>query len=108
MVQTAIRSGSESATGTDTFIKAFRLMLLARTLDDKFASLYRGGKIFGGVFLGRGRVALCVSVGGSLGKGEVFAPVIGEGAGRLALGEAVLAAVGTDLGSPRGPMRSRV
>jgi TPP-dependent pyruvate/acetoin dehydrogenase alpha subunit len=27
-------------------------MLLARVLDDKFAALYRAGKIHGGVFLG--------------------------------------------------------
>src|SRR5687767_3662423 len=47
MVQTAIRSGSESAIGMDQFIDAFRLMLLARTLDEKFASLYRANKIHG-------------------------------------------------------------
>ena len=33
-------------------------MLLARLLDDKFAALYRAGKIHGGVFLGRGQEAL--------------------------------------------------
>src|SRR5688500_10315446 len=87
MVQTGIRSGSESAIGTETFIKAFRLMLLARTLDDKFASLYRAGKIHGGVFLGRGQEALSVSVGISLRKGDVFAPLIRDQAGRLAFGE---------------------
>jgi acetoin:2,6-dichlorophenolindophenol oxidoreductase subunit alpha len=107
MVQTAIRSGSESATGNDTFIKAFRLMLLARTLDDKFASLYRAGKIQGGVFLGRGQEALSVSVGLSLSKGDVFAPLIRDQAGRLAFGETVLDAARTYLGSPLGPMRGR-
>src|SRR5687767_11596381 len=107
MVQTAIRSGSESATGTDTFIKAFRLMLLARTLDDKFASLYRAGKIHGGVFLGRGQEALSVSVGLALRKGDVFAPLIRDQAGRLAFGETLLDAARTHLGSALGPMRGR-
>jgi pyruvate dehydrogenase E1 component alpha subunit/2-oxoisovalerate dehydrogenase E1 component alpha subunit len=107
MVQTGIRSGSESATGTETFIKAFRLMLLARTLDDKFASLYRAGKIHGGVFLGRGQEALSVSVGISLRKGDVFAPLIRDQAGRLAFGETPLDAARTYLGSPLGPMRGR-
>ena len=107
MVQTAIRSGSESATGTDTFIKAFRLMLLARTLDDKFASLYRAGKIHGGVFLGRGQEALSVAVGLALRKGDVFAPLIRDQAGRLAFGETLLDAARTYLGSPLGPMRGR-
>ena len=47
----------------DLYVKAYRVMLLARILDDKFASLYRMGKIHGGVFLGRGQEALSVSSG---------------------------------------------
>ena len=91
----------------DTYVKAYRLMLLARVLDDKFASLYRMGKIHGGVFLGRGQEALSVSVGLALRKGDVFAPLIRDGAGRLAFGEPMLDAVRTYLGSPLGPMRGR-
>lgn len=82
-------------------------MLLARVLDDKFASLYRAGKIHGGVFLGRGQEALSVAVGQSLRPGDVFAPLIRDAAGRLAFGETVLDAVRTYLGSPLGPMRAR-
>jgi TPP-dependent pyruvate/acetoin dehydrogenase alpha subunit len=82
-------------------------MLLARILDDKFASLYRGGKIHGGVFLGRGQEALSVAVGLSLRKQDVFAPLIRDAAGRLAFGETVLDAVRTYMGSPLGPMRAR-
>src|SRR6187431_217574 len=107
MVQTAIRSGSESATGTDTFIKAFRLMLLSRMLDDKFAGLYRAGKIHGGVFLGRGQEALSVAIGLSLREGDVFAPLIRDLAGRLAFNEPILDGVRTYLGSTLGPMRGR-
>jgi pyruvate dehydrogenase E1 component alpha subunit/2-oxoisovalerate dehydrogenase E1 component alpha subunit len=82
-------------------------MLLARVLDEKLANLYRGGKIFGGVFLGRGQEALSVSVGISLQKGDIFAPLIRDAAGRLAFGETVLDAVRTYLGSVLGPMRGR-
>jgi pyruvate dehydrogenase E1 component alpha subunit/2-oxoisovalerate dehydrogenase E1 component alpha subunit len=82
-------------------------MLLARILDDKFASLYRMGKIHGGVFLGRGQEALSVSMGLALRKGDIFAPLIRDAAGRLAFGEPVLDAVRTYLGSPLGPMRAR-
>ncbi|HEY0456491.1 MAG TPA: thiamine pyrophosphate-dependent dehydrogenase E1 component subunit alpha [Verrucomicrobiae bacterium] len=89
------------------FTQAFRYMLLARALDDKFASLYRAGKIHGGVFLGRGQEALSVSVGISLRKGDIFAPLIRDQAGRLAFGETVLDATRTYLGSPLGPMRAR-
>jgi len=91
----------------DDYIAAFRWMLLARTLDDKLASLYRGGKIVGGVFLGRGQEALSVSVAAALRKGDVFAPLIRDAAGRLAFGESVLDAVRTFIGSVLGPMRGR-
>jgi TPP-dependent pyruvate/acetoin dehydrogenase alpha subunit len=91
----------------DAFLKAYRLMLLARILDDKFASLYRMGKIHGGVFLGRGQEALSVSVGLALHKGDVFAPLIRDLAGRLAFGQPLLDSVRTYLGSPLGPMRAR-
>ena len=99
-------SGSEWL-ARERCVAAYRWMLLARILDDKFASLYRGGKIHGGVFLGRGQEALSVAVGISLQKGDVFAPLIRDAAGRLAFGETVLDAVRTYLGSPLGPMRSR-
>ena len=104
---------AELSTAREQYIKAFRWMLLARTLDEKFASLYRAGKIHGGVFLGKGQEALSVSVGMSLRKGsgaapgDVFAPLIRDQAGRLAFGETLLDAVRTYLGSPLGPMRGR-
>jgi pyruvate dehydrogenase E1 component alpha subunit/2-oxoisovalerate dehydrogenase E1 component alpha subunit len=91
----------------DLFLQGFRYMLLARLMDDKMASLYRGGKIQGGVFLGRGQEALSAATGLALRKGDVFAPLIRDGAGRLAFGEPLLDAVRTYLGSPLGPMRAR-
>src|ERR1051326_4667481 len=109
MVQMVISEGVTTATSNfrDEYLKAFRWMLLARLLDDKFASLYRAGKIHGGVFLGRGQEALSVSVGLSLRKGDVFAPLIRDAAGRLAFGETVLDSIRTFFGSALGPMRGR-
>ena len=86
---------------------AYRFMLRARLLDDKFAALYRAGKIHGGVFLGRGQEALSAALGVSLEKSDVFAPLIRDAAGRLAFGEPVIDAVRTYLGSALGPMRGR-
>ena len=91
----------------ETYEQAFRWMLLARILDDKLASLYRGGKIHGGVFLGRGQEALSVSVGMALHKSDIFAPLIRDQAGRLAFGEPLLDGVRNYLGSALGPMRGR-
>jgi TPP-dependent pyruvate/acetoin dehydrogenase alpha subunit len=91
----------------ERYVQAFRWMLLARTLDEKFAGLYRAGKIHGGVFLGRGQEALSSSIGMALQKGDVFAPLIRDLAGRLAFGETILDAARTYLGSALGPMRGR-
>ncbi len=109
MVHTVSDHGavSRSSSLRDDYVKAYRVMLLARILDEKFASLYRMGKIHGGVFLGRGQEALSVALGLALRKGDVFAPLIRDTAGRLAFGEPPLDAVRTYLGSPLGPMRAR-
>jgi acetoin:2,6-dichlorophenolindophenol oxidoreductase subunit alpha len=89
------------------YIKAYRVMLLARVLEEKLASLYRGGLIKGGVFLGRGQEALSVSVGINLRKGDIFAPLIRDQAGRMAFGDSVLDTLRTYLGSQLGSMRGR-
>src|SRR6185437_10052552 len=108
MLQTVLNHGAVGeSTFRETYQKAYRFMLLSRVLDDKFASLLRAGKITGGVFLGRGQEALSVSMGLALRKGDIFAPLIRDAAGRLAFGEPVLDAVRTYLGSPLGPMRAR-
>jgi pyruvate dehydrogenase E1 component alpha subunit/2-oxoisovalerate dehydrogenase E1 component alpha subunit len=101
------KEAAAEAAFRELFVKACRFMLLARVLDDKYASLYRAGKIHGGVFLGRGQEALSVALGIALRKGDVYAPLIRDAAGRLAFGENVLDAVRTYLGSALGPMRGR-
>ena len=103
----AARPGPADALEREPCLQAFRWMVLARILDDKFASLYRAGKIHGGVFLGRGQEAVSAALGVHLRRGDIFAPLIRDGAGRLAFGEPVLDAVRTYLGSPLGPMRGR-
>jgi TPP-dependent pyruvate/acetoin dehydrogenase alpha subunit len=87
--------------------KAYRTMLLARVLEEKLASLYRAGRITGGVFLGKGQEALSVATGIHLKKGDIFAPLIRDQAGRLAFGDTVLDTLRTYLGSQLGSMRGR-
>src|ERR1035437_6586857 len=109
MIQTASKPQTMDNVSSfrEVYLRAYRFMLLARGMDDKFAGLYRAGKIHGGVFLSRGQEALSVSVGIALRKGDVFAPLIRDSAGRLALGEAPLDAARTYLGSSLGPLRGR-
>src|SRR5271157_2258432 len=109
MVESVSSLGTVEAVGArrGQYVRAYRLMLLARVLDEKFASLYRMGKIHGGVFIGRGQEAFSVAIGLALRPGDVFAPMIRDLAGRLAFGEPVLDAVRTYLGSALGPMRGR-
>ena len=91
------------------YLDTFRWTLLARTFEEKLASLYRAGKIQGGVFLGTGQEALSASLGISLrqDKGDIFGPLIRDMAGRLAFGEPLLDGARTYLGSAQGPMRAR-
>jgi pyruvate dehydrogenase E1 component alpha subunit/2-oxoisovalerate dehydrogenase E1 component alpha subunit len=82
-------------------------MLEARLLEEKLAALYRSGKIVGGVFLGRGQEALSAALGVHLRRGDVYAPLIRDQAGRLAFGDTILDTLRTYLGSALGPMRGR-
>jgi len=83
-------------------------MLRARILENKLSSLYKAGKIVGGVYLGRGQEAVSASLGASLIKGkDCFAPLIRDQAGRCAFGEPLLDCTRTYLGSVEGPMRGR-
>ena len=109
MVQTtaAPSSPAEPTDSISAYLQAFRWMLLARTAEDKIANLYRGGKITGGVFLGKGQEALSVALGVALRKGDIFAPLIRDQAGRFAFGEALLDYTRTYMGSRLGPMRGR-
>lgn len=109
MLQTVLEPGTAEnvALFRETYLAAYRFMLMARLLDDKFAALWRSGRIHGGVFLGRGQEALSAAAGILLQKGDVFAPLIRDAAGRLAFGETVLDAARTYLGSARGPMHGR-
>ncbi len=88
-------------------VKAFKMMLLARAFEEKIIALYRAGKISGGVFVGRGQEALSASCGISLKRGDIFAPLIRDAAGKLAFGEPVIDGIRTYLGSRLGPMRGR-
>src|SRR5690349_9260402 len=122
MLQAAARKGKKSVPKGATaqgkkklpavherYLEAFRWMLLARILEDKLRSLYRGGMIVGGVYLGTGQEAVSAACGMFLdkNKGDVFGPLIRDQAGRSAFGEPLLDPVRTYLGSVKGPMRGR-
>src|SRR5207248_11404614 len=108
MLQTAERGASKSKKAPhEKYLEAFRIMLQTRIFEDKLASLYRGGLITGGVYLGRGQEAVSVACGIFLQKGDVFAPLIRDQAGRTAFGEPLVDVARTYLGSRLGPMRGR-
>src|SRR6184192_4047002 len=114
MLQTAQRGKKSSSKKTapkaavhERFLEAFRWMLLSRTLEEKLVSLYRGGQITGGVYIGKGQEAVSVACGIFLQKGDIFAPLIRDQAGRSAFGEPLIDVTRTYLGSRLGPMRGR-
>src|SRR2546422_4545281 len=114
MLQTAPRGKKSSSKKAapkpavhERFLEAFRWMLLTRTLEEKLVSLYRGGQITGGVYIGKGQEAVSVACGMFLQKGDIFAPLIRDQAGRSAFGEPIVDVARTYLGSRQGPMRGR-
>jgi acetoin:2,6-dichlorophenolindophenol oxidoreductase subunit alpha len=110
MLQTAKRAGDSAiakAAPHERYLEAFRWMLLTRVFEEKLTSLYRGGMITGGVYVGRGQEAVSVACGMFLQEGDVFAPLIRDQAGRSAFGEPLVDVARTYLGSRLGPMRGR-
>lgn len=93
----------------DLYVSTFRHMLRARLLEDKLSSLYRaGGRIVGGVYLGKGQEAFSAALSVQLVKGkDIYAGLIRDQAGRMAFGEPMLDTTRTYLGSAVGPMRGR-
>ena len=91
----------------EQYVNAFKWMLLARTVEEKIASLWHAGKIVGGVYIGKGQEAVSVAIGTMLKRGDIFAPLIRDQAGRLAFGEPLLDILRTYLGVKTGPMRGR-
>ena len=99
---------SDSGVETGLVRKTLRAMILSRTLELKLSSLYKAGKIVGGVYLGTGQEAFSGSLGACLDQEtDIFAPLIRDQAGRTAFGEPVIEATRTYLGSVLGPMRGR-
>ncbi len=93
----------------DQFLLTYQHMLLSRVLEEKLGSLYRaGGRIVGGVYLGKGQEAFSAALGVQLRKGrDIYGPLIRDQAGRIAFGEPIIDCVRTYLGAVTGPMRGR-
>ncbi|MEZ0276698.1 MAG: thiamine pyrophosphate-dependent dehydrogenase E1 component subunit alpha [Roseimicrobium sp.] len=93
----------------ESYLTAYRHMIRARLLEDKLAGLYRaGGRIVGGVYVGKGQEAFSAALAVHLVKGkDIYAGLIRDQAGKLAFGELMLDCTRTYLGSSLGPMRGR-
>lgn len=101
-----VTAGSE--TWEDHVRRTFRAMVTARTLESKLASLYKAGKIVGGVYIGPGQEAVSASLGSCLAwNHDVFAALIRDQGGRTAFGEPILDATRSYLGSALGPSGGR-
>ncbi len=91
----------------EQYIDAFNWMLLGRTVEEKLASLWRAGKISGGVYLGKGQEAISAALGSVLKAGDIFGPLIRDQAGRLAFGEPLIEVFRVHFGSRTGLSRGR-
>jgi len=94
--------------GADYVRAMYCAMIQARMLENKLSSLYKAGKIVGGVYLGKGQEAVSAALGSALIPGrDIFAPLIRDQAGRTAFGEPFIDCARAYLGSVLGPMRGR-
>jgi TPP-dependent pyruvate/acetoin dehydrogenase alpha subunit len=96
-----------SAVSREQYVDAFHWMLLGRTVEEKLASLWRAGKIPGGVYLGKGQEAISAALGITLKSGDIFGPLIRDQAGRLAFGELPIDVFRVHFGSRTGLSRGR-
>ena len=96
-----------SAVSREQYVNAFHWMLLGRTVEEKLASLWRAGKIPGGVYLGKGQEAISAALGITLKAGDIFGPLIRDQAGRLAFGELPIDVFRVHFGSRTGLSRGR-
>ena len=109
MESTSAPAPQISASFDDDLIRrTLKVMIVSRTLESKLSSLYKAGKIVGGVYLGTGQEAFSASLGCCLDQDkDIFAPLIRDQAGRTGFGEPLLEATRTYLGSALGPMKGR-
>jgi len=95
-------------TGTEYVRAMYVAMIQARILENKLSSLYKAGKIVGGVYLGKGQEAVSAALGSALiHDRDIYAPLIRDQAGRTAFGEPFIDCARAYLGSSLGPMRGR-
>ena len=81
--QANVQASQAAPTNNNEFLcSVFQSMLRARILENKLSSLYKAGKIVGGVYLGKGQEAVSATLGASLIRGiDYFAPLIRDQAG---------------------------
>jgi TPP-dependent pyruvate/acetoin dehydrogenase alpha subunit len=96
-----------SPVSRERYVDAFNWMLLGRTVEEKLASLWRAGKISGGVYLGKGQEAISAALGIVLKSGDIFGPLIRDQAGRLAFGEPLIDVFRVHFGSRTALSRGR-
>ena len=107
MLQTLKEPALVPSPPREQYVKAFHWMLLSRTVEEKLASLWRGGKIAGGLYLSKGHEAVSAAIGMMLKPGDIFGPLIRDQAGRLAFGEPLEDVFRIHFGSRVGLARGR-
>ncbi len=92
---------------TSTRITHLKWMILGRALDDRLAKLKAQGEVPGSVFQGRGQEAYSAAGAMFLKRGDCYAPLIRDTAGRLVFGDFPLEAIRTHIGRRTGRMKGR-
>lgn len=84
-----------------------RMMLLARTIEERLIRLYHQGKIFGGVYTGTGQEGTGAAAAAVGAPQDLFAPCIRNLSLHIGRGESTLNIFRQWLAKPTGPTRAR-
>jgi TPP-dependent pyruvate/acetoin dehydrogenase alpha subunit len=85
----------------------FRLVLMHRLIEERVGMLYRGGRVSGSVYTGRGQEAVAAAAGYAMGPDDVCAPLNRELACHLARGVTAAQAFRNFLGKGDSPTLGR-
>lgn len=96
-----------SEVDTSVWMQILRLMVLARTIDERLMRLCHQGRIRGSVFAGIGQEAIGAAAAAAAGPDDLFAPCIRNMTVHLGRGETALGIFRQALGRENGPTGGR-
>ncbi len=98
-------NGAFSGLSNEKLLDLYYYMILTRSTEDRIFSLYRQGKVVGGVYSGRGMEAITVGTAFALGDDDILFPLHRDMGAQLVKGQTLRRIFCQFLGRLNGPTR---